>query len=74
MIANKKMIYTNTIYSGNSLEVLKSFPDECVDLIVTSPPYFGQRDYNVKNQIGQEKTVEEYINNLKITNLQECPG
>lgn len=37
----------NTIYQGNSLEVLKTFPDNSVDCCVTSPPYFGLRDYAV---------------------------
>lgn len=39
------MIKLNHIYQGNTLEVLREFPSECVDLIVTSPPYWGLRDY-----------------------------
>ena len=35
----------NKIYQGHVLEVLKTFPDESVDMIITSPPYFGLRDY-----------------------------
>lgn len=35
-----------------------------VDTIITSPPYWGQRDYGVKGQIGAEQTPEEYINNM----------
>lgn len=34
--------------------------DKCVDLIVTSPPYWQKRDYEIEGQIGQEKTPEEY--------------
>ena len=36
---------TNKIYQGDVLEVLKTFPDESVDCIITSPPYWGLRDY-----------------------------
>ena len=35
----------NKIYCGSCLDVLKTFPDECVDCVVTSPPYWGLRDY-----------------------------
>jgi len=58
------MIEINTIYQGHTLEVLKTFPDEFVDCIITSPPYWGLRDYGVKGQIGLEPTLEEYISNL----------
>ncbi len=35
-----------------------------VDLVVTSPPYWRKRDYKLENQIGQEKTPEEYVTNI----------
>ena len=35
--------------------------DGCVDLVVTSPPYWRKRDYGFEGQIGQEKTAEEYV-------------
>jgi DNA modification methylase len=35
-----------TIFCGDSGEVMKSFPDDCIDLTVTSPPYDGLRTYN----------------------------
>ena len=35
----------NHIYQGNNIDVLKTFPDESVDCVVTSPPYWGLRDY-----------------------------
>jgi site-specific DNA-methyltransferase (adenine-specific) len=54
----------NKIYQGDSLKVLKDFPEESIDMCMTSPPYFNQRDYGVKGQLGLEKTPEEYINNL----------
>jgi DNA modification methylase len=37
-----------------------------VDLIVTSPPYWRKRDYGVVGQIGQENSVQEYVNNMII--------
>ena len=50
-----------TIYHGNALEVLKSMEAESVQCCVTSPPYWGLRDYGVENQLGLEKTPEEYV-------------
>lgn len=35
----------NKIFTGDTLATLKTFPDECVDCIVTSPPYYGLRQY-----------------------------
>jgi len=52
------------IICGDTLEVLKTFPDEFVDCVITSPPYYGLRDYNVKGQIGLEKSPEEYLDKL----------
>jgi DNA modification methylase len=54
----------NKIYNGNALKVLKTFPDNSINSVVTSPPYFNLRDYNCKGQIGLEKTPAEYINKL----------
>jgi len=54
----------NKIYQGDCLEVLKTFPDECVDCIITSPPYWGLRDYGVEGQLGLEKTLDEYLNKM----------
>jgi len=54
----------NKIYLGDSLEILKTFPDESIDMCVTSPPYFRLRDYGIDGQMGLEETPEEYINNL----------
>ena len=39
-------------------------PDRSVDLVVTSPPYWLKRDYGVPNQIGQEASPQEYVDNL----------
>jgi len=54
----------NKIYQGNSLEVIKTLPDESINTVVTSPPYYGLRDYGVDGQIGLEGDVEEYVQSL----------
>lgn len=48
---------------GDSLEYLKSFPADSIDCIITSPPYWGQRDY-ANGGIGLEDKPEDFINNL----------
>ena len=55
---------TEKIYQGNCIEVLKDFPDGSVDCVVTSPPYWGLRDYGVGEQLGLEETPEEFVSNL----------
>jgi DNA modification methylase len=52
------------IIHGDCREMLKSLPDESVHCCVTSPPYFGLRDYGVDGQIGLEPTPEEFSNQL----------
>lgn len=53
-----------TLYIGDALETLKTLPDESVNCIVTSPPYYGLRDYSVEGQIGLEQTPQEFIAKL----------
>jgi len=53
-----------TILQGDSLEVLKTLPAESIQMCVTSPPYYGLRDYGVDGQIGLEADPEEYIAKL----------
>ncbi len=48
---NGKSLELNKIYQGSALSVLKTFPDESIDMCVTSPPYWGLRDYNTEGQI-----------------------
>lgn len=67
----KKSELANQIFVGNSLLTLQAMPANSVDCIVTSPPYFGQRDYGVNGQIGNEKTPNEYIENL-VSIFAEC--
>jgi len=54
----------NKIIQGNVLDLVKTLPPKSVNLCVTSPPYWGLRDYGVAGQLGQERTPEEYIANL----------
>ena len=49
------------LYCGDVLDVLRQLPDESAQTCVTSPPYWGLRDYGVGGQIGLEKTPEEYV-------------
>ncbi|MGI8787816.1 MAG: DNA-methyltransferase [Pyrinomonadaceae bacterium] len=54
--------YLNKIVCGDSAKLIRQIPDESVDLVITSPPYFKQRDYGAG--LGNEKTCEEYVENL----------
>jgi DNA modification methylase len=53
-----------TLYGGDCREVLASLPADSVDCVVTSPPYWGLRDYGSDGQLGLERTPEEYVANL----------
>lgn len=52
------------ILIGDIIKCLNKLPDKCIDCIVTSPPYWGQRDYEVEGQIGLEKNPDEYIKKM----------
>jgi DNA modification methylase len=52
------------IICGDALTELKKLPDESVHCCVTSPPYWGLRDYGVPGQLGLEKTPEEYVEKM----------
>jgi len=53
-----------TITHGDVREVLLDVPSDSVQCVITSPPYWGVRDYGVENQIGAEPNIENYIDNL----------
>ena len=55
---NHKIIF------GNSSKVLKTFPDNTFQLMVTSPPYWNVRDYGHEKQIGLNDTLQEYLSKL----------
>ena len=51
----------NQIIAGDIRTVSDELPSNFVNCIITSPPYLGQRDYNVDGQIGKESTVDDYV-------------
>ena len=64
MVIGESNIMRNTILYGDCRDTLKQF-DEQARTCITSPPYYGLRDYGgEENQIGQEKTPEEFIDQL----------
>jgi len=54
----------HTILNGDVIDCLRSLPDACVQCVVTSPPYWGLRDYGVEGQIGLEPTPGEYVEKM----------
>ncbi len=61
----------NTVLCRSAAQGLQGMASGFADVIVTSPPYFGQRDYSHREQIGGESTAEEYIGNLRAV-FREC--
>jgi len=59
-----EMLELNKIYNMDCLEGLKQLDDNSINCCVTSPPYWGLRDYGVEGQLGLESTPEEYVENL----------
>lgn len=57
---------TVTLHLGDALEVARGLPAGSVDCIVTSPPYFGLRDYGVPGQYGVESSVLDYVDRLRL--------
>jgi site-specific DNA-methyltransferase (cytosine-N4-specific) len=60
----KKKMHDITILTGDSREALTSVPPQSVQCCVTSPPYWGLRDYDHPAQIGAESSPEQYVENL----------
>jgi DNA modification methylase len=57
-------IETQTIHTGDVRETLPELPASSVHMCMTSPPYFGLRDYGDDEQIGLEESLDEYISEL----------
>jgi len=53
-----------TIYCGDALCVLRGISAQSVQCVVTSPPYWGLRDYNVAGQLGIEESPDEYVRKI----------
>ena len=60
----RREIGNAVLYCGDALEVLGALPDESVHCCVTSPPYWGLRDYGVPGQLGLESTPAEYVEKM----------
>jgi len=56
--------FDSLIICGDAKEELKKFPDNYFQCCITSPPYWGLRDYGIPHQIGSESKLDDYINNL----------
>lgn len=63
--------YMPTILQGDVISQMQTLKDQSIDCIITSPPYWGQRDYDNVNQWGSERTIQDYIDNMK-TWSAEC--
>ena len=53
-----------TFLQGNCLDKIQELDDNSIDCVVSSPPYWGLRDYGVEGQLGLEKTYQEHIKNI----------
>jgi DNA modification methylase len=58
------VIPTHQILIGDAAEKLLELPDRSVQMVVTSPPYYGLRDYGDPRQLGSESTPRKYIDRL----------
>ena len=56
----------NTIINDDWITAARTLPDRCVHTMITSPPYWGQRDYGVDGQLGLEKDFEDHIEKLVV--------
>ena len=57
---------TVRIVNADVLAGLAELPDESVHCVVTSPPYYGLRDYGVDGQIGREATIQEHLDKIVV--------
>lgn len=57
-------IYQESLLFGDALNTLKTLSNDSIQCCITSPPYFGLRDYGHAGQIGLEETPEEYVTKL----------
>jgi DNA modification methylase len=55
------MTPSHQILVGDCIDMMRALPDQSVQCCVTSPPYFGLRDYGMAEQIGLEETPVEFV-------------
>jgi site-specific DNA-methyltransferase (adenine-specific) len=60
-------VHENEILCGDAKQVLSTLPTGVARCAVTSPPYYGQRDYMAEDQVGREATPQEYVDRLVTT-------
>ena len=73
---------TNIIHVGDNVEILKTLPKESVDMCITSPPYWGLRDYGTEGQISggdpdcehefESSTRKLHIGRIAVALLKTC--
>lgn len=62
----EKLAFSDSIiFEGDALTVLRRLPDRSVQSVITSPPYWGLRDYSIPDQLGLEGTLPQYVNALR---------
>jgi len=61
----------DTIVCGDCLDVMAGMPDGCVDLVVTSPPYYDLKDYGIATQIGYGQSFDDYLGSM-VNVIREC--
>lgn len=54
----------STLFEGDAINVLRRLPSDSVQCVVTSPPYWGLRDYGIEGQIGLETILPQFLNRL----------
>ncbi len=62
--SGERRVTTTRILVGDVLDRLSEIPESSIHCVVTSPPYWGLRDYGVEGQIGLEATPEEYVERM----------
>ena len=63
--------WVNSIMRGDALSVLRELPSASIHCVITSPPYYMQRDYSAPHQVGNEESPSEYVNKLRAV-FSEC--
>ena len=54
----------HVFYHGDVIDCLRKIPEKSVNTVITSPPYWGLRDYGVDGQLGLESTPDEYVTKM----------
>jgi site-specific DNA-methyltransferase (adenine-specific) len=57
-------INDSIIFEGDALQVLQRMPSNFVQTVISSPPYWGLRDYGIRGQIGLEAKLSQYLNRI----------